>query len=838
MHARSNSSRPPMRRRAVHNMTSPLPADELLKDIYECFDRKYYLEANQDVAESGMDPFKHFVLSGLSEGRAPSLIRSASEVMERIANRLGRLPDQSDFETILSTYVPQGSLPSRAKALARVSLQRTRSVASRLAKAYFAGIGSAAVQSAKHPTASANDLLNLHAFNTLNAAGKTFKSRSEAVRYLFDHGYKSLDPIDFHLIPAPDFARSLYPDNAYLTDEEIYLRWLQTGASEKHYISEGHMLRTIGSRSTHLLDDFPVEEYRAAYPDLPLSWKPAQILHHFLVSGLQEGRFGFAITPPVLAVIEDAVENIARRNPARAQQIIERLTVSGVNSPKLAIAGARGALAANQLASAQAMLAGQTSDVPIEEFWLNHLRADVQKRAERFEPALSAQKIAREIEPQSVWAEKEFESLLRQSFEASRHKAKRLADMGNVSSAHALLERAIETAYDGLSPYGVSDNGASPVPALDRRPLRVGIFSDNWLPQCRLYRVDQKVEQLRKAGVHVKVYDFRKDAEAAIQDAGLYDLWIVYRVPAHFDPIRFVKTANLLGRPTIYEIDDLLFDTEHFPEPFGAYGGNISEEEYRGLQMSTVTTAGLARLCMHTMGSTETLSRELARLVPNGSSLEHHNALSSAHMQAMDAANAETSRPDTDKVRIFYGSGTKAHKDFLEDTFFAALNEVMSRYPNVEFHAIGYVNPKHLKANHGDRIFEMEPIWDVQEYWAAMRRNDINVAVLKKSVLTDAKSEIKWLEAAMFGIPSVVSGTATHREVITEEETGLFADTREEWTAQLSRLIEDAGLRKSIGEAAREDVLARYNLDNMSTSLTEGLLRILSSAANTDRDAA
>jgi len=827
-----------MRRRAIYNMTSPLPADELLKDISECFDRAYYLEANQDVAESGMDPFRHFVMSGLSEGRAPSLTWSASEVMERVATRLGRLPGQGDFEVILSTYVPKGRLTSRAKALVRVSLQRVRSVARRIAKAFLAGTSAVAGRSTKSPAAYANDLLNLHAFNTLNAAGRTFKSRSEAVRYLFDHGYKSLDPLDFHLIPSPDFARSLYPDYANLTDEEIYLRWLQTGALEKRYISESHMLRIIGSRSTHLLDDFPVEEYRAAYPDVPLSWKPAQILHHFLVSGLPEGRFGFPITPPVLAVIEDAVETIARRNPARAQKIIERLTVSGVNSPKLAIAGARGALAANQLASAQAMLAGQTSDVPIEEFWLNQLRADVQKRAERFEAAVSAQKVAREIEPQSVWAEKEFDSLLRQSFEASRHKAKRLADMGKVSAAQALLERAIETAYDSLSPYGASENGAFPVPALDRRPLRVGIFSDNWLPQCKLYRVDQKVEQLRKAGVHVRVYDFRKDAEAAIQDAGLYDLWLVYRVPALFDPIRFVKTANLLGRPAIYEIDDLLFDTEHFPEPLEAYGGNISEEEYRGLQLSTATTAGLARLCTHTMGSTETLSRELARLVPNGVSLEHHNALSSAHIQAMDTEKAEPSRPDNGKVRIFYGSGTKAHKDFLEDTFFAALDDVMTRYPNVEFYAIGYVNAKHLKTNHGDRIFEMEPIWDVQKYWAEMRRNDINVAVLKKSVLTDAKSEIKWLEAAMFGIPSVVSGTATHREVITEEKTGLFADTREEWTTQLSRLIEDASLRKSIGEAAREDVLARYNLDTMSASLMEGLLRVLSSAANADRGAA
>ena len=76
-------------------MTGAPSAAELLKTLQEGFDRKYYLEANQDVAEAGMDPFQHFVLSGLSEGRAPGPNLSASTVMEQVATRLGRLPARS-----------------------------------------------------------------------------------------------------------------------------------------------------------------------------------------------------------------------------------------------------------------------------------------------------------------------------------------------------------------------------------------------------------------------------------------------------------------------------------------------------------------------------------------------------------------------------------------------------------------------------------------------------------------------------------------------------------------------------------------------------------------------
>jgi len=42
---------------------------------------------------------------------------------------------------------------------------------------------------------------------------------------------------------------------------------------------------------------------------------------------------------------------------------------------------------------------------------------------------------------------------------------------------------------------------------------------------------------------------------------------------------------------------------------------------------------------------------------------------------------------------------------------------------------------------------------------------DINLSVLKPGVISDCKSEIKWLEAAMLGIPSIVSATQTHTEL-------------------------------------------------------------------------
>ncbi|HXG95308.1 MAG TPA: glycosyltransferase, partial [Blastocatellia bacterium] len=62
------------------------------------------------------------------------------------------------------------------------------------------------------------------------------------------------------------------------------------------------------------------------------------------------------------------------------------------------------------------------------------------------------------------------------------------------------------------------------------------------------------------------------------------------------------------------------------------------------------------------------------------------------------------------------------------------------------------------------------------------------------------------------GIPAVCSAVGTNCEVIEHEANGLLASTHEEWIACLERLIDDADLRKRLGEAARKTVEERFSM--------------------------
>ena len=114
----------------------------------------------------------------------------------------------------------------------------------------------------------------------------------------------------------------------------------------------------------------------------------------------------------------------------------------------------------------------------------------------------------------------------------------------------------------------------------------------------------------------------------------------------------------------------------------------------------------------------------------------------------------------------------------------------------------------------------MEPAFDVVQYWDMLKEADINVAVLKPSLSVDSKSEIKWSEAAMFAIPSVLSRTATYSELVREGETGFLCDTVEDWIRALDRLVKDAPLRQEVGRRAQATVRHDYGLEVMAQNLS------------------
>src|SRR5438270_307388 len=80
---------------------------------------------------------------------------------------------------------------------------------------------------------------------------------------------------------------------------------------------------------------------------------------------------------------------------------------------------------------------------------------------------------------------------------------------------------------------------------------------------------------------------------------------------------------------------------------------------------------------------------------------------------------------------------------------------------------------------------------------------DINLAPLEPSnPFCEAKSELKFFEAAVVGVPTIASATEPFAAAIEDGVSGLLANDAEGWRRALDLLVSSKDRRRAIGAAA------------------------------------
>ena len=155
--------------------------------------------------------------------------------------------------------------------------------------------------------------------------------------------------------------------------------------------------------------------------------------------------------------------------------------------------------------------------------------------------------------------------------------------------------------------------------AQQRRPLKHWLLlASEDLPQCVLYRVEQKRQQLEALGCSVRII-WRDQLLYWSWSEGL--LWahavMVCRLPATVQVLRAIEACRLAGLPTWYDLDDLVVDPEHGVPPLVSYGGTITPKLHRWLQLDVPLFAMAMRACDAAIVSTPTLARRWRELQPD-----------------------------------------------------------------------------------------------------------------------------------------------------------------------------------------------------------------------------
>ncbi|MBK8815431.1 MAG: glycosyltransferase [Methylococcaceae bacterium] len=347
-------------------------------------------------------------------------------------------------------------------------------------------------------------------------------------------------------------------------------------------------------------------------------------------------------------------------------------------------------------------------------------------------------------------------------------------------------------------------------------------MGDFFLPQCIRYRIEQKLEQLSFAGYEASAVSWTLP-EKIFQALAFHDVIIFYRTPALPEIVRSIVHARALGKLTFYEIDDLLFEPI-YPPPIQSYGSYVSPDSYAGLLKGMALYNNAAKLCEFGIASTQPLVERLSKYVESGICYMHRNGLDSQNSYSNHRS------PDKTYVDIFYGSGTQAHNSDFIDIALPALTFILQKHSHVRLIIVGYLElPAEFAEKYSPQLVQIPIVKSLPSYWSLLSNADINIAVLNRDDINDCKSELKWFEAACFGIPSVVSKTTNYEDVIKQNYDGIMVETTDEWIAAFDRLITDSNKRTEIGSYAYTRVRRDYAIEKLSANLETIIQSALSS---------
>ena len=321
-------------------------------------------------------------------------------------------------------------------------------------------------------------------------------------------------------------------------------------------------------------------------------------------------------------------------------------------------------------------------------------------------------------------------------------------------------------------------------------------------PHPYRYRVLHQMEQLRAAGYTVSEQFYENCSE---ETAWLANTIVFYRCPYTEQVGLAIRQAKMLNRRVLFDIDDLVIDTvytDQIPEV------QAMNREARALYDEGVERYGTTmRMCEAGITTTPALQREMEKYLPEV--YVNRNCASEKMVLLSETAWRKVrgeKRERQNEVILGYFSGTITHNaDFR--LIQPAVTRVMDENPEVRLLLMGKLDLPAEMEKYRERIIQ-KPFVDWTALPEIIAGVDINLAPLETSIFNEAKSENKWVEAALVKVATVASRTGAFQEMIRDGETGFLASD-DEWYQVLTRVIRDGESRRRVAEAAYEDCKAR-----------------------------
>lgn len=324
------------------------------------------------------------------------------------------------------------------------------------------------------------------------------------------------------------------------------------------------------------------------------------------------------------------------------------------------------------------------------------------------------------------------------------------------------------------------------------------------------YRVVQPAEAIRHTGGRATILTVPEAAVsrlAALDDADVVVLWrVAWQPPVE----RIVQRARRSGAVIVFDIDDLMVEPSLAVPKLvdGIRSQGLTEQEAQEWFDRMGCTAREADTCTATTAALANGLRHLGNpvyVVPNG--YDDQSLIRSRLARRVDRQT-----PDDGLCRIGYAAGSRTHQRDLAIVA-EPLAKVLQAHEDarlVLFRDAVILDEFPALLDLQDRV-EWRELVSRDDLPSELARFDINIAPLETgNAFCEAKSDLKFFEAALVEVATIASPTGAYRSAITNGLNGLLASGPDDWVDALSLLLDDERVRSEMGRAAYRSVLWPY----------------------------
>ncbi len=327
------------------------------------------------------------------------------------------------------------------------------------------------------------------------------------------------------------------------------------------------------------------------------------------------------------------------------------------------------------------------------------------------------------------------------------------------------------------------------------------------------YRCMRNAAACRAAGYGAETVDLY---DVNPENLARADLLVVWRATMSPHVETMLRLAREAGTRVAFDVDDLMTRPKlaRIDVIDGIRTIGTTEVDTRAWFAAMRQTMLAADLCIAT---TEELAmemrqqREVVHVLPNTFDEATHRGARYARRMRLEAG-------DDGHVRLGYAGGTRTHqKDFalaapaLARVLRARPQALLVLFQERDNHR-GLLEMEEFPelADLADRI-EWREMVPLAELPGELARFDISLCPLEAgNPFCEAKSELKYFEAALAGVCSVSSPTGPYRRALRDGVTGFLAADGARWEKILLALIDDPALRARVARDAYHDVLWRF----------------------------